>query len=187
MPFYSIGHSDRPFDEFLEILEDASINLIVDVRAFPRSSSNPEYNIDILPIGLSAHGIAYEHWSSLGGRRHRQHAIPDECNALWHNRSFHNYADYALSDAFQASLDALIARGNSSRLAMMCSEAVWWRCHRRIITDYLILRGHAVYHLMGAGRIDLATPTPGAVITPQGTVVYPPAPEKLANESPEAR
>ncbi|WP_311789365.1 DUF488 domain-containing protein [Ferirhizobium litorale] len=173
MPYYSIGHSNRPLVEFVALLDDASIDVIIDVRAFPRSRSNPQYNIDTLPRSLGAHRITYEHWPSLGGRRHRQDDVSDDCNALWHNRSFHNYADYALSDGFQAALEALIERGHSSRLAVMCSEAVWWRCHRRIITDYLILRGHIVHHLLDVGRTELAKPTAGAVYTPEGGVIYP--------------
>nr|WP_313974501.1 DUF488 domain-containing protein [uncultured Psychrobacter sp.] len=85
----------------------------------------------------------------------------------------HNYADYALSDTFQAALDQLIQLGEKQRLTLMCSEAVWWRCHRRIITDYLLLRGHRVEHIMGVGRLDAAKPTPGAELNRQGQVVYP--------------
>ena len=173
MAAYSVGHSNRSFDEFADILVDAAIDLVVDVRSFPRSRSNPVFNIDILPGSLQGRGIAYEHWPDLGGRRKHQDDVPEDYNALWRNRSFHNYADYALSDPFQAALQALILRAQSSNLAMMCSEAVWWRCHRRIITDYLILRGHPVHHLMGNGRIDPAKVTPGAVLTDEGEILYP--------------
>ena len=98
--------------------------------------------------------------------------MPEDYNALWRNRSFHNYADYALSDPFQAALQALILRAQSSNLAMMCSEAVWWRCHRRIIADYLLLRKREVTHLMGPGRLDAASLTPGAVPV-DGRITYP--------------
>ncbi|MBZ9891503.1 DUF488 domain-containing protein [Mesorhizobium sp. BR1-1-3] len=175
MQFYSIGHSTRSFRQFAAILERASIDLIADVRAFPRSRRNPEYNIDILPITLGAYSISYEYFADLGGRRQWQVDVPDCCNALWRNRSFHNYADYALSDAFQDSLDALISRGSTNKLAVMCSEAVWWRCHRRIIADHLISRGHAVCHLMGLGQMSRATLTAGAVVIEHGRVVYPPS------------
>ncbi|WP_318012866.1 MULTISPECIES: DUF488 domain-containing protein [unclassified Mesorhizobium] len=175
MEFYSIGHSTRSFPQFAAILEYASIDLIADVRAFPRSRSNPAYNVDILPIALEKHGISYEYFPDLGGRRQRQIEMPDERNALWQNRSFHNYADYALSAAFQASLDTLISRGLTNRLAVMCSEAVWWRCHRRIIADYLISRGHEVCHIMGLGQMSRAALTAGAVVTEHGCVVYPPS------------
>ena len=99
--------------------------------------------------------------------------MPDELNATWRNRSFHNYADYALSPEFEAALEELVALGRERRLAMMCSEAVWWRCHRRIITDHLLLNGHEVDHLFGAGRIEPAKPTPGAERTSEGKVIYP--------------
>lgn len=88
-------------------------------------------------------------------------------------QSFHNYADYALSDEFRDAFEELLRLGEGRRLALMCSEAVWWRCHRRIITDYLLLNGHPVDHLMGPGQIEHATPTPGAQRTPEGKVVYP--------------
>ena len=92
---------------------------------------------------------------------------------LWRVQAFHNYADYALSDTFQAALDQLIQLGKKQRLTLMCSEAVWWRCHRRIITDYLLLRGYRVEHIMGVGRLDPAKPTPGAELNSQDQVIYP--------------
>ena len=174
MGFFSVGHSNRSLDEFVEILTEASVDLIVDIRAFPMSRTNPEYNRDALPSALASFDIGYEHWPDLGGRRPRQPDVPEERNALWRNRSFHNYADYALSDAFKQAFDALVARGRTARLAMMCSEAVWWRCHRRIITDHLILRHHQVLHLMGGGRPELAKVTPGAILSRKGDIVYPP-------------
>ena len=94
-------------------------------------------------------------------------------NALWRERSFHNYADYALGDAFAEGFDALLRLGRTRRVALMCSEAVWWRCHRRIIADYLLLNGHPVDHSMAPGHIDGASPTPGALRAATGKVVYP--------------
>ena len=172
--FHTIGHSNRTFEEFAEILRTAQIGLVVDVRSFPRSRSNPDYNIDLLPERLSERQIGYRHMPALGGRRKQQPQIPDEVNATWWNRSFHNYADYALSADFAAGLDELVSLGEPWRLAMMCSEAVWWRCHRRIIADHLLLNGHTVVHLMGSGREEPARPTPGAQRTPEGKVIYPP-------------
>ncbi len=171
--FCTIGHSNRTPDEFLDILRTADIGLVVDVRSFPRSRSNPDYNIEALPERLAAYQIGYLHIPALGGRRKRQSEVPDELNAQWRNRSFHNYADYALSPEFGAALSELVELGRSRRLAMMCSEAVWWRCHRRIITDYLLLSGHAVVHLMGNGREEPAKVTPGAERTPEGKIIYP--------------
>jgi uncharacterized protein (DUF488 family) len=94
---------------------------------------------------------------------------------MWRVRSFHNYADYALGDEFAGAFNELLRLGRDQRVALMCSEAVWWRCHRRIITDYLLLNGHAVDHLMASAHVDHATPTPGARKTTQGKVVYPAA------------
>jgi uncharacterized protein (DUF488 family) len=173
--FFTIGHSNRTLDTFTAILRDAQVNLVVDVRSFPKSRSNPTYNVDALPERLAERQIGYRHMPALGGRRGRQPEVPDELNAVWRNRSFHNYADYALSEEFALALDELIALGESPRIAMMCAEAVWWRCHRRIIADHLILSGHEVAHLMGEGREELARPTRGARRTSEGQVVYPPS------------
>lgn len=172
--FCTIGHSTRTLEEFIEILRVARVELVVDVRSFPRSRSNPSYNIDVLPGKLAWFQIGYRHMPPLGGRRKLQPDVPDELNAHWRNRSFHNYADYALSPEFGAALEELVALGRDRRLAMMCSEAVWWRCHRRIITDHLLLNGYEVDHLLGANRIEPATPTPGAELTSDGKVIYPP-------------
>ena len=108
-----------------------------------------------------------------GGRRNLQPDVPEALNATWRKGSFHSYADHALSSEFVVALDELIGFGRSLRLAAICSEAVWWRCHRRIIADYLLLNGHAVTRLMGAGREEPARPTPGAKRTADGKVLYP--------------
>ncbi len=157
----------------MDILRAAEVGLIVDVRSFPRSRSNPEFNIEVLPRSLAEYQIDYRHVLALGGRRKLQPEIPDELNAQWRNRSFHNYADYALSPEFGAALEELVEFGRSGRLAMMCSEAVWWRCHRRIIADYLLMNGHDVVHLMSNGREEPAKATPGAERWPDRKVVYP--------------
>lgn len=170
--FTTIGHSNRPLDEFLTMLRDARVTLLVDVRSFPRSRNNPEYNIDTLPQALEPLQIGYTHMPDLGGRRPRQPVDP-ALNAHWRVQSFHNYADYALSSPFTQAFNALITLGKSRTLALMCAEAVWWRCHRRIITDYLLLNGHPVQHLMQPGRADPATPTPGATLRADGKVIYP--------------
>lgn len=99
--------------------------------------------------------------------------MPEAVNALWRNRSFQNYADYALSDAFAAALDALVVAGQARTSAVMCAEAVWWRCHRRIVADYLLARGEQVFHILSASRIEPARMTEGAVLQPDGKVVYP--------------
>ena len=171
--FTTIGHSTRPPGEFLDMLRDARVEVLVDVRSFPRSRTNPAYNIDALPAELEAVQIGYRHCPDLGGRRSKQAGVEAAVNALWRVRSFHNYADYALGENFGAAFEALVRLGGERRLALMCAEAVWWRCHRRVITDWLLLNGHAVEHLMGPGQTDAARPTPGAVRTAAGKVVYP--------------
>lgn len=173
--FITIGHSNRPLDEFLDMLRAAWIGMLIDVRTFPRSRANPIYNIDTLPEDLARLQIGYRHWPAFGGRRPRQPGIDESVNALWRVRSFHNYADYALGSEFAAAFDELVAHGRNKRLALMCSEAVWWRCHRRIIADYLLLNGHAVDHAMTPGRLENASPTSGAELTVEGKVVYPKA------------
>jgi len=174
-PFYTIGHSTRALADFIALLHAAGVEVVADVRAFPRSRSNPQFNIDTLPQALAQAGIGYEHFVELGGRRRPEKTVPPARNAFWQNRSFHNYADYAESDAFRAGLARLVALGNSRRCAVMCSEAVWWRCHRRIIADYLLSRGESVCHIMGDGRIEPAKRTPGARRRADGTLAYPAA------------
>lgn len=173
--FYSIGHSSRPLSTFLEMLSAAKVELLIDVRSFPASRTNPAFNTDRLPSDLAATGIGYRHLRSLGGRRPRQPDIEEDINALWRVRAFHNYADYALSEAFSEAFAQLLMLGQERRLAIMCSEAVWWRCHRRIIVDYLLAAGEPVDHLMAVGHTDPASMTPGARITDSGKVVYPAA------------
>lgn len=171
--FTTIGHSTRSLDEFLDMLRDAQVGLLIDVRSFPRSRANPAFNIDRLPDDLARAQIGYRHCPALGGRRAKQPDVDANLNAMWRVQSFHNYADFALSDEFTFALDEIIRLGRHQRLALMCSEAVWWRCHRRIISDHLILNGHAVDHLMAPRQIDHALPTPGAQLTEQGKVIYP--------------
>ena len=173
----TVGHSNRPIDEFLEIIRHAQVGLLVDVRSFPRSRSNPDFNIERLPDALAERQISYLHIPALGGRRRKQPQIDDAVNAMWRVQSFHNYADYALGDEFGAAYEKLVAMGRETRLAMMCSEAVWWRCHRRIIADYLMINGHSVDHLMSGERITPASLTKGATAAAGGKVTYPAPPE----------
>src|ERR1043166_8488158 len=144
--FYTIGHARHSIAEFVDLLAPAGVDCVVDVRAFPRSRSNPQFNADTLPRALSQFAIGYEHMAELGGRRGRQPDVPPGRNALWQNRSFHNYADYAASDGFRAGLARLLELGRRRRCAIMCAETLWWRCHRRIIADYLLARGARVLH-----------------------------------------
>lgn len=171
--FRTVGHSNRSLAEFVDILQRAGVQVVADVRSFPRSRTNPAFNIDTLPGELEPLQIGYRHFPDLGGRRPVQRDVPDDVNALWRNRSFQNYADYALSEQFGTAYDELVELGQGRLVAIMCSEAVWWRCHRRIIADYLLLSGYEVFHLMGNGREEAASPTPGAVKTDGAKVIYP--------------
>ncbi|QDT55904.1 hypothetical protein Pan44_39520 [Caulifigura coniformis] len=173
LPFFTIGHSNRSFQEFVDLLIEPRVERLVDIRKFPGSRANPQFNQDVLPKALAAFDISYEHVGALGGRRGKGERLPRDVNGFWTNESFHNYADYALSPEFHAGLEHLIEEGHRKRCAIMCSEAVWWRCHRRIVTDYLIAAGQTVFHIMGKGRLDPAKLTPGAAIRSGGMVVYP--------------
>jgi uncharacterized protein (DUF488 family) len=179
LPFFTIGHSNRSLEEFAGLLNAAEIALIADIRTIPKSRANPQFNEDTLPGSLAPFQIAYERIAALGGLRGKSKTIARDVNGFWTNDSFHNYADYALSDEFHAGLDRLIEDGRKRRTAFMCSEAVWWRCHRRIVTDHLIARGETVFHIMGERRLEPAHLTAGAVVQPDGEVVYPAEPTLL--------
>ena len=173
LPFFTIGHSDRSLEEFLGLLRGARVDLVADVRRMPRSRANPQFNEDTLPGALAAFGIRYEHMAALGGLRGRSRAAASDINGFWTNESFHAYADYALTPPFRAGLARLRDAGHELRCAIMCAEAVWWRCHRRIVADHLIAAGEAVFHIMRPGDPEPARLTPGAVVRPDGTIVYP--------------
>jgi uncharacterized protein (DUF488 family) len=172
-PFFTIGHSTRSIDDFVELLREAGVQLVVDVRTVPRSRTNPQYNADVLPGTLTAFQIDYVHMAALGGLRGHARDIAPSVNDFWDNQSFHNYADYAMSDAFRAGLAELRERGHAQRCAVMCAESMWWRCHRRIIADYLIAAGETVFHILRPGHIEQARPTPAARPGPGETLVYP--------------
>ncbi|QRM35942.1 DUF488 family protein [Microvirga sp. VF16] len=173
-PFYTIGHSTRTIAEFVDLLREAQVALVVDVRTVPRSRANPQFNRDVLPESLAGYQIGYEHIAELGGLRGKQHLVQPSPNAYWENTSFRNYADYALTGRFREGLDRLTDLGGRSVTAIMCAEAVWWRCHRRIIADYLLASGHAVFHVLGPGKIEPASVTPGAHPSGNG-ILYPAA------------
>lgn len=170
---FTVGHSTRTLAEFTALLTQVSVDLLVDVRSFPRSRTNPQFNTDTLPQSLAAAGIGYHLLPALGGRRHRKKGAAPSPNMFWQVAAFRNYADYAMTDVFRAGLEELKALARNHRCAIMCAEAVWWRCHRRIIADYLLAEDFAVEHIMGAGKIDPAKLTPGARALSGGTLVYP--------------
>jgi uncharacterized protein (DUF488 family) len=173
LPFFTVGHSNRPLDEFVGLMHEAGVTCIADVRTVPRSRTNPQYNRDVLPRSLMPFNIQYSHLAELGGLRKRQADIAPETNAFWKNDSFHNYADYAMGKAFHDGLTHLIKLGRGQRCAVMCAEAVWWRCHRRIIADHLIAEGEVVFHILGPKHIEPARMTEAAEVQPSGSLAYP--------------
>jgi uncharacterized protein (DUF488 family) len=172
-PFFTIGHSTRPLADFIGLLRENRVELLVDVRLLPRSRTNPQYNQDVLAQALAAYQIDYEHIAALGGRRGKNQDVAPSVNAFWQNASFHNYADYAMSETFHDALERLRELGHARRSAIMCAEAVWWRCHRRIIADYLLAAGETVLHIMSPGHIVPAEMTKAAQRDEAGMLVYP--------------
>lgn len=172
-PFFTIGHSIRPIGEFIDLLTASEVSLVVDVRTVPRSRTNPQYDRETLPGSLSGFQIAYEHVAELGGRRGRRPDIAPEVNAFWENQSFHNYADYAMGEGFRSGLGRLHELGEVRRCAVMCAEALWWRCHRRIIADYLLVAGARVFHILGPDSVTPASLTKVATPQPDGALTYP--------------
>lgn len=166
-------------DEFVGLLRAGGVGMVIDVRTIPRSRTNPQYNEERLGEALAGFQIGHGRIPALGGLRRRVREVPDELNGWWENRSFHNYADHALSDAFRAGLEELIALGRERRVAVMCSEAVWWRCHRRIIADHLLARGETVLHLMDKGKAEPARLSEGAALK-DGALTYPAGPGPAA-------
>lgn len=176
MAIFTIGHSNRSIGAFAELLKDAGVDLLADVRSYPVSRYAPQFNKDALAASLGGEGIAYGHLPSLGGRRPA--ATPPSPNGLWRAGGFRNYADYALTPAFRAGLDSLMALGRERVVAIMCAEADWHNCHRRIVTDYLLAAGIEVRHILDRG-IEPAQLTPGARAERDGGVSYAPAQGEL--------
>jgi uncharacterized protein (DUF488 family) len=147
------------------------IQRVVDIRRFPASRRYPHFNSDQLAAKLAGHGIAYTWLESLGGRRS---AAPDSTNTAWRNAAFRGYADYMSSEAFTRGMEELDRRASASRVAIMCSESVWWRCHRALVADLLKSRGTTVLHILDAGRADEHPYTPAARLA-DGRLTYDPA------------
>ena len=172
MVVYTLGHSTRSLDDLVHVLRAWGVQTLVDVRTVPRSRTNPQFNSDVLPAALGAEGIEYVGAAGLGGLRGKKKGNPSR-NTAWKNDSFRNYADYAQTPAFARALDELLERASRSSCAIMCAEAVWWRCHRRIIADYLLERGVSVRHIFDEGHADDAKPTPFLEVEADGTLSYP--------------
>ena len=167
---HTVGHSTRSFDEFLTLLRDADSTLLVDVRRFPGSRRHPHFNRENLRLSLGEHGIDYVHEPDLGGRRQTSAESP---NLFWRNASFRAYADYMSSPEFHSALERLLRAAEEKKIVVMCAEAVPWRCHRQLIADALVARGHEVRHILSESRSDLHELNPGALVLPTGDVIYP--------------
>jgi uncharacterized protein (DUF488 family) len=172
-PFFTIGHSTRSIDEFVDLLTAAEVAMVVDVRTVPRSRTNPQFNRDALRDALAPFQIGYQHIAALGGLRGKARDLSPDVNGFWRVQSFHNYADYTQSEAFRAGLAELRDLGQARHCAIMCAEAVWWRCHRRIIADYLIAAGERVLHILAPRHIEPARMTEAAKLQPDGSLIYP--------------
>ena len=177
--FYTIGHSNRPIAAFVSLLRQAAVELVADVRTIPKSRHNPQFWADALAQSLREAGICYKHMPVLGGLRGSRKGAAPSPNGFWDNRSFRAYADYAATPQFKQGLEELRALGRAHVCAIMCAEALWWRCHRRIITDYLLAEGETVIHIMGEGHLEPARMTEAAVIGAGGVIAYPAAQGEL--------
>jgi uncharacterized protein (DUF488 family) len=176
---FTIGHSNRPLPEFLEMLQAYKVDLLVDVRTMPRSRHNPQFNRDALPQSLAAAGIAYEHMPGLGGLRHPRRDSP---NTGWRNLSFRGYADYMQTPEFASNLQALQDLEAGRTVAIMCAESVPWRCHRSLIADALVTRGIPVVHIMSSTKSNPHQLTSFAQVEGQ-RITYPPPDLELFADS----
>lgn len=171
---FTIGHSTHSLQTFLDMLVENKVEKLIDVRKLPGSRKFPHFDQEELSASLGEVEIAYAWAEPLTGRRPVSKTVPFEVNGFWQNRSFHNYADHALSGDFTEAVAGLLQ--DPDRSVLLCSEAVWWRCHRRIITDHLLAHGAEVIHIMGPGQTSMATLTSGAVVDEKAddtTVTYP--------------
>lgn len=169
MEIWTIGHSTRSLEEFVALLAENRIEAIADVRRFPGSRRFPWFNAEPFAAALRAMGVAYHHRVGLGGRRKPS---PDSTNTVWRVDAFRAYADFLETPAFEHELGELLGIAGTARTAVMCSEAVWWRCHRSILSDALKARGHTVLHILGAGKVEEHPYTPPARIV-DGRLTYP--------------
>jgi uncharacterized protein (DUF488 family) len=168
---YSIGHSTLAIDSFLDLLQRHAIRRLVDIRRFPGSRKFPQFNRESLERSLTEAGLEYRWMEALGGRRPRQKQGPSPNTGL-RNDSFRNYADYMATSEFRSAMDELADVAASAPTAIMCSEAVYWRCHRRLVSDDLLAHGGVVQHIMSDGKLREHQLTPGAVVRGQ-SVTYP--------------
>ncbi len=179
-PVYTIGHSTRTLDEFIATIEPYGVEIIIDIRTIPKSRHNPQFNIDSLADFLRKKQIGYVHMKGLGGLRH---PIKDSVNTGWRNSSFRGFADYMQTEEFEHGLDELTEIMKKKRVAIMCAEAVPWRCHRSLVADALTMRGVQVIHIMGATAHHVHKLTPFAKVR-GAEITYPAEDAEIAREKP---
>ena len=175
----TLGHSTRPIEEFIELLRGHGVTQLIDVRTVPRSRHNPQFNQDALQATLSGAGIGYAHAPGLGGFRRPS---PESANAGWRNLSFRGYADYMQTPDFAAELTSLLELARTDRVALMCAEAVPWRCHRSLIADALTAHGVTSCEIASPKRLQPHRLTPFARVRGE-TITYPPSPLTRSSES----
>jgi uncharacterized protein (DUF488 family) len=146
---WTIGHSTRSLEEFLELLASQNIRALADVRRFPGSRRLPHFNLEILSTSLAKSNLEYVHFPELGGRRR---ARADSSNTAWRNEAFRGYADFMITDEFRNGIERLLKLARENRTVIMCAEALWWQCHRSLIADYLKAAGHEVVHILGGSK-----------------------------------
>lgn len=169
-PIYTIGHSTRTAEEFVALLQAHGVAQIADVRTVPKSRRWPHFSGEALAASLPRQDIGYRHFAALGGLRKPR---PDSVNGAWQHDSFRGYADHMSTPAFQAGLDELQHYARAHATAVMCAEAVWWQCHRRLIADALVAIGVTVLHIMTPTRVEPHALTPFARVDDDGHVTYP--------------
>lgn len=172
---WTVGHSTRTMDDFMAALRSAGVRTVVDIRSYPGSRKFPHFNRDALCRALPAASFEYFWLQALGGRR--KSALQDSPNLAWRHAAFRSYADYMMTPEFRAGIEELLRLTAQAPTAIMCAEAVYWRCHRRLVSDWLVAHGVDVTHIMAAGQLRPHVLTPGAVLTDAGDLVYPGEPE----------
>lgn len=170
MTIFTIGHSTRSLEALVALLRQHDVRQVVDIRTVPKSRHNPQFNADALAAALPPFGIRYSHLAQLGGLRH---ARRDSRNTGWQNESFRGYADYMQTEPFRRALDELMQLAATAPTAIMCAEAVWWRCHRRLVSDALAVRGVEVRHIVGDGPAERHELTEFARVGDEGQLSYP--------------
>lgn len=173
----TLGHSTRPLEELVALLRGHRVARLIDVRTIPRSRHNPQFNLETLPAALATAGIAYSHFPGLGGLRPKK---AGSINTGWRNASFRAYADYMQSGEFVANLEQMLAIAQQEQVALMCAEAVPWRCHRSLIADALLVRGVRVEEIVSEWRTDPHKLTPFARV--EGTTITYPSPEPTTGQ-----